>query len=125
MTLDYLEKLFELNQCRELSWKGLCHDCKKQIEVVARVEDDGRVLISGGAVYRPRETEFRIKCPDCFGKDPSLHDQNCEVYARIVGYLRPVKQFNPGKKAEFKERTLFDFHKFVEKPPLEAGAEVG
>ena len=31
----------------------------------------------------------------------------CEVYSRIVGYLRPVRQWNKGKKAEFKERKTY------------------
>lgn len=30
-----------------------------------------------------------------------------EVFSRIVGYLRPVSQWNEGKKAEFKLRTTF------------------
>lgn len=25
----------------------------------------------------------------------------CEVFSRIVGYLRPVQQWNPGKVSEF------------------------
>ncbi len=33
---------------------------------------------------------------------------NCEVFSRIVGYLRPVEQWNDGKQAEFRERKLFD-----------------
>jgi ribonucleoside-triphosphate reductase len=32
----------------------------------------------------------------------------CEVYSRIVGYLRPVSQWNPGKKEEFKDRATYD-----------------
>ncbi len=28
----------------------------------------------------------------------------CEVYSRIVGYLRPVQNWNAGKKEEFKNR---------------------
>jgi ribonucleoside-triphosphate reductase len=32
----------------------------------------------------------------------------CEVYSRIVGYLRPVQQWNFGKKEEFKERKVFN-----------------
>ncbi len=28
----------------------------------------------------------------------------CEVYSRIVGYLRPVNSWNEGKRQEFKER---------------------
>jgi ribonucleoside-triphosphate reductase len=30
------------------------------------------------------------------------------VYSRIVGYLRPVAQWNVGKKAEFKDRKTYD-----------------
>jgi hypothetical protein len=33
--------------------------------------------------------------------------QNCEVYSRVVGYYRPVTQWNKGKQEEFKERTEF------------------
>lgn len=32
----------------------------------------------------------------------------CEVYSRIVGYLRPVQQWNEGKQAEWKDRKTFD-----------------
>ncbi len=38
---------------------------------------------------------------------PSCHKAT-EVFSRIVGYLRPVSQWNEGKKAEFKLRTTFD-----------------
>jgi anaerobic ribonucleoside-triphosphate reductase len=39
------------------------------------------------------------RCPAC--------DQETEVYSRVVGYLRPVKQWNDGKRAEFSMRKLF------------------
>ena len=39
------------------------------------------------------------KCPNCH--------KETEVYSRIVGYLRPVKQWNKGKKDEFKMRKEF------------------
>lgn len=32
----------------------------------------------------------------------------CEVYSRIVGYLRPVQQWNDGKQAEFHDRKYFN-----------------
>ena len=32
----------------------------------------------------------------------------CEVYSRIVGYIRPVEQWNDGKRAEFSDRSLYD-----------------
>lgn len=28
----------------------------------------------------------------------------CEVYSRIVGYMRPISQWNPGKQSEFQDR---------------------
>ena len=31
----------------------------------------------------------------------------CEVYSRIVGYYRPVNQWNDGKQAEFNDRKTF------------------
>lgn len=42
-----------------------------------------------------------FECPKCTIKQP------CEVYTRIVGYLRPVHQFNLGKKEEFKWRREY------------------
>ncbi|GAB6267435.1 ribonucleoside-triphosphate reductase [Smithella sp. SC_K08D17] len=41
------------------------------------------------------------KCPTC--------DDFCEVYSRVVGYLRPVKQWNKGKQEEFDSRQVFQF----------------
>jgi len=32
----------------------------------------------------------------------------CEVYSRVVGYLRPVNQWNQGKQQEFTDRKMFD-----------------
>lgn len=32
----------------------------------------------------------------------------CEVYSRIVGYLRPVSDWNKGKQQEFSERKTYD-----------------
>ena len=40
-------------------------------------------------------------CPKCTVEQP------CEVYSRVMGYYRPIKQFNEGKKQEFKERKTF------------------
>lgn len=32
----------------------------------------------------------------------------CEIYSRVVGYVRRVDAWNYGKQAEFKDRKLFD-----------------
>ena len=39
------------------------------------------------------------KCPTCGAE--------CEIYSRIVGYIRPVKQWDKGKKQEFKQRKTY------------------
>jgi len=40
--------------------------------------------------------------------------QACEVWTRVMGYLRPVSEFNKGKKSEFYSRTYFTESKAVE-----------
>ncbi len=37
--------------------------------------------------------------------------QPCEVYSRVVGYLRPVKQWNDGKQSEYLNRKNFKINK--------------
>jgi len=31
-----------------------------------------------------------------------------ECYSRVCGYIRPVTQWNEGKRAEFSDRSTFD-----------------
>ena len=33
--------------------------------------------------------------------------QKTEIYSRVVGYFRPVSNWNKGKREEFKERAMF------------------
>lgn len=40
------------------------------------------------------------ECPDCH--------RETEVYSRITGYYRPVKNWNDGKAQEFKDRRVYD-----------------
>ncbi|MBI5229064.1 hypothetical protein HY991_03055 [Candidatus Micrarchaeota archaeon] len=35
----------------------------------------------------------------------------CEVYSRVVGYFRPVQNWNEGKQAEFNDRLEFNMEK--------------
>jgi anaerobic ribonucleoside-triphosphate reductase len=37
----------------------------------------------------------------------NIHGTPCEVYSRVVGYLRPVSLWNEGKKEEYKLRKLY------------------
>jgi ribonucleoside-triphosphate reductase len=47
-------------------------------------------------------TGEHFNCPTC--------GRECEVYSRIVGYLRPVSQWNTAKKAEFAVRETYVPH---------------
>ena len=50
------------------------------------------------------------QCPTCAA--------NCEVYSRVVGYLRPVDQWNDGKQAEFSIRKTFDRSTVLSSTPV-------
>ncbi len=51
------------------------------------------------------------ECPEC--------RQATEVYSRIVGYLRPVNQWNDGKQAEYRNRRTYEWRKTRSTPPKE------
>jgi ribonucleoside-triphosphate reductase len=40
-----------------------------------------------------------FKCPTC--------NKQAEVYSRIVGYYRPVQNWNEGKQEEFRQRVVY------------------
>jgi hypothetical protein len=104
-----IERLHDLlDDDGRISFMGHCHDCGVECTVSARALEDG-IEIEGGAVYEPLEPLMHyIKCDACYSKNRTLSDyQDCEVYARVVGYLRPVKQFNEAKQAEFRDRVNF------------------
>jgi anaerobic ribonucleoside-triphosphate reductase len=84
--------------------KNYCHDCKKEVRIERKEVKNGVYL-----VYKDDSEEFNVfKCSQCFKKNPSLTNfRECEVYSRVVGYLRPVQQWNFGKRREFKERKEF------------------
>ena len=46
-------------------------------------------------------------------------DKKTEVYSRVCGFMRPVQQWNRGKKEEFKDRVTFT----VPKTTLSMGSE--
>jgi len=52
------------------------------------------------------------ECPTCGAK--------CEVYSRVVGYLRPVDQWNDGKQAEFAIRHTFEKSEVLPAIPVHA-----
>ncbi len=51
-------------------------------------------MMSESQASKPESDAVHLKVP-------------CEVYSRIVGYLRPVQAWNQGKQQEFEERQVF------------------
>jgi ribonucleoside-triphosphate reductase len=120
MNTEDVQKIIEAAQSGNIEFIGYCYDCKKETSLIIEITDydTWEYKISGGAIYITEEPYIRdeigqppllniglqFKCEECFEKDPILHDIECEVYSRCVGYLRPVSQWNEGKKEEFKDR---------------------
>ena len=85
--------------------KNVCHDCKKDIEINEDVRETGVYL----TYDKSNGEKINIfKCNECYEKNPALTNfQECEVYSRVVGYIRPVQQWHKGKKQEYGERKEF------------------
>jgi len=81
-----------------------CHDCKAEIKIEGDEIKNGVLL----AYQDGDEKKVVFKCSECYQKNPGLTNfRECEVYSRVVGYLRPVNQWHVGKKEEFKTRKMF------------------
>ena len=81
-----------------------CRDCQ------IKIKTKGKELLNGVLLkyLDGKEEIWVIKCKECFTKNPELTNyQECEVYDRIVGYYRPVQQFNPSKQEEFFDKKRF------------------
>lgn len=90
----------------KINKKNYCHDCQKKIKIEGKEIKNGVLL----AYEADGEKLMVFKCKVCFQKNQELRNyQPCEVYSRIVGYLRPVQQWNTGKKREFKERKEYKY----------------
>lgn len=48
-----------------------------------------------------------LTCERCAEAHPGAAPVECEVWTRVMGYFRPVKSFNIGKKGEYHERLTF------------------
>lgn len=48
-----------------------------------------------------------LTCDKCAEVHPEAEPVECEVWTRVMGYFRPVRSFNIGKKGEYAERQMF------------------
>jgi hypothetical protein len=88
----------------ELENNNVCHDCGGDIKINEELIENGVYL----NYDNNGETINIFKCNECFEKNKALTNfQPCEVYSRVVGYIRPVQQWHKGKKQEYGEREEF------------------
>jgi len=57
-------------------------------------------------LHQVYEATRKVKFVDEDGNE--FFRQKCEVYSRVVGYLRPVFTWNGGKQQEFHDRRVFE-----------------
>jgi len=116
MKIKDLQPYFNEARSDKIRFEGTCHDCGAPVCVDADFKEDGSVTVEGGALFNPRigstESKLFFKCDSCFQKNATLKDYRpCLVYSRIVGYLRPVKDWNDAKQSEFNQRKTFKIDK--------------
>ena len=110
MRIEELQKHLETEN---VEFRGNCHDCSTSVRVLCAANEDGKIIVTGGALYNPKIgmppiEQLFFKCDKCFENDKTLRNWNpCDVWSRVVGYLRPVNQWNKGKVAEFEKRKEF------------------
>ena len=110
---DYFKTLFEEAQDNKIAVTGTCHDCDAEVTINADWDlETGETVIDGNGAFYKINTESRallfFKCKDCYEKDPVLRNyMPTEIYSRVTGYIRPVKQWNKGKQEEFEIRKSF------------------
>lgn len=71
-----------------------CYDCNAPLK---GVEGFATYQVDGQTYY---------KCGTCYDIQPEFKHR-CEVYSRVVGYLRPVDQWNRAKQQEFRDRKTY------------------
>jgi len=93
-----------MESAQNVKENNICHDCSKKIDLEHSEIKNGVLL-----AYNYKGEKINVfKCNECFNKNKALNKfQKCEVYSRVVGYIRPVEQWHKGKKQEYGERKEF------------------
>ena len=54
------------------------------------------------------KSEIAAKIAELKAAEAKAKGTPCEVYSRVVGYLRPVQSWNKGKKEEYEMRKTYE-----------------
>lgn len=87
------------------SVKVTCMDCGKDFDLVLERTSPEQIKIENGTIGK-RDGEYFFKCKNCWEIDKNF-GRCTEIYSRVVGYLRPINNWNPSKQEEFNMRTPY------------------
>ena len=67
---------------------------------------DEQMVLEEGLVGKEDQIKIELKkrINEIEGQLKKVRGSKCEVYSRVVGYHRPVENWNDGKKDEFNNR---------------------
>lgn len=108
-TEKYLLSKLDEAKTDKLSIKGHCQHCGVDIRYLLNRKGKG-IEVDGegdaGLKYYPPARSLTGLCGVCIEAGEKLGCPT-EVYSRVVGYIRPVKQWNKGKQTEFAMRETY------------------
>ena len=100
--------------------EAVCIGCGKLCTVEVERTSPTEIVINKGAIgIRRSNGEMHFKCDAC-ADDPDW-GMPIDVYSRVVGFLRPVQYWNPGKQEEYHMRKVFDPEKLGTGPDPDLG----
>jgi anaerobic ribonucleoside-triphosphate reductase len=107
-TMKFIKKLLKEAGTGCIELKGSCQSCSKEVKVFVWARDMGVEGTGGIIVGKELDALPEFKCMECLNRDGGrISPTRTEVYSRVVGYLRPVKGYNKGKKEEFHMRKNY------------------
>lgn len=108
-TMEYLAGLFKDSGTACIELHGKCQKCKSLVDLVI-FESEMEVYGNGGMIVSAEPHPIpEFKCTTCLEEDNyRISPTRCETFSRVCGYLRPINNWNPGKKAEWNERVTYN-----------------
>ena len=110
-TNDYITTKFTESSAPCLEFTGKCQGCGEPVSVIVFANDRDNPEGTGGMIVGSQwNASPEFKCSKCLENDGGkISPTRCEVFSRVVGYLRPITSWNKGKRAEKDMRVDYKF----------------
>jgi hypothetical protein len=107
-TMKFIKKLLKESGTGCIELIGKCQSCSKEVKVIVWKKDMEVEGTGGVIVGQELDAYPEFKCLECLERDGGrISPQRCEIFSRVVGYLRPIQGWNKGKREEFAMRTNY------------------